>query len=72
MTQFRYPEDTQTIEYESEVFKIKVQVAGKRILIFSPQPQSWGPIEFGCPSVCHRFLVRAKTFEREVIETWLL
>ena len=23
------------------------------------------------PSVCHRFLVRARTFERKVIETWL-
>ena len=42
---------------------------------FKPQPQSWGPIELGCPSVCpsvcHSFLVRARTFERKVIETWL-
>ena len=54
---------------------------------FRPQPKSWGPIELGCPSVClsvcpsvrlsvcpsvcHRFLVRARTFERKVIETWL-
>ena len=47
--------------------------------LIRPQPKSWGPIELGCPSVrpsvclsvCHRFLVRAKTFEWKVIETWL-
>ena len=39
--------------------------------VFRPQPKSWGPIELGCPSVCHRFLVRTRTFERKVIETWL-
>ena len=49
------------------------------VAFFRPQPKSWGPIELGCPSVrlsvrpsvCHRFLVRARTFERKVIETWL-
>ena len=35
--------------------------------VSTPQPQSWGPIELGYPSVCHSFLVRAKTFEQKVI-----
>ena len=44
--------------------------------VFRPNPKGWGPIGLGCPSVrpsvCPSyFFVRARTFERKVIETWL-
>ena len=31
----------------------------------------FGAFRMGCLSVCRRFLVRARTLERKVIETWL-
>ena len=34
-------------------------------LVIKLQPQSCDPIQFGCPSVCHRLLVRARSFERK-------
>ena len=41
--------------------------------VISPQPQIWRPIEVGYPSVCHRLLERARTFEQKVmIATWLM
>ena len=37
---------------------------------YAPTPK-WGPIELGSLSVCHHRLVRAKTFERNIIDIWL-
>ena len=42
------------------------------LIILGPNPKVGGLQSWGVrPSVRHRFLVRARTFERKVIETWL-
>ena len=67
--------DTMTFFYRRMHFYVPV--------IFRPQPKRLGAYRFGvsvrlsvclsaCPSVCPSyFFVRARTFERKVIETWL-
>ena len=62
------PMDTGTVTIRTSH---KMNVLCRPLTVFRPRPKRLGAYRFGvsvCPSY---FFVRARTFERKVIETWL-
>ena len=65
---------------ETHIAQTNMFTKNMYMCLLGPNPKGWWPIGLGCPSVrlsvcpsvCPSyFFVRARTFERKVIETWL-